>query len=140
MNARKGMRAFTLLELMIVVVILAILAATASVRYGKIVLKSKVAKARHAISLIGEAEKIFEVENDGYQDTATGSIDTDIGSGATGINLSELDNDSIFQYRVSGGVISAEPQSGVKVGSCTAGDKITYDLNSGSWTMDSCYQ
>jgi len=60
---KKG---FTLLELLIVVIIVAVLASFAIPQYLTSVEKGKVAKAKNALSLIAKAEKMYRAEMDVY--------------------------------------------------------------------------
>lgn len=62
---------FTLLELLIVVVIVAILAAVAIPGYFNVVEKTKIAKAEHYLSLIAQANKMCHEEEQTYAPVVT---------------------------------------------------------------------
>ena len=133
---------FTLLELVIVSVIIAILASLGVASYRKVIVKAKAAKAKHAIRLIAEAEKIWQLDNGSYAAVASGSVDATIGTNKTGINLAVVDNDTNFNYSVIGvgpGTGTVCAVNSVVIGACGMGKAITLDLSTGKWVTDNCY-
>lgn len=62
-------KAFTLVELMVVVVIIGILATLAIPQYAKAIERAKVGKAKHALPLIVQANKMYGAENNAYTST-----------------------------------------------------------------------
>ncbi|MGA2774964.1 MAG: prepilin-type N-terminal cleavage/methylation domain-containing protein [Candidatus Omnitrophota bacterium] len=67
---RKG---FTLIELIIVVIAIGILATIAVPQYLKAVERAKSAKAKHALSLVSQAEKMYRAQNDTYLAVGAGA-------------------------------------------------------------------
>lgn len=64
-------RAFTLVELLIVVIIIGILASVGIVQYGTVIEKSRSAEAYSVLADIVAAEKAYFVDNDAYTSTFT---------------------------------------------------------------------
>ena len=62
----KKARAFTLTEMVIVVVLVGILASMALPRYIRVVEKGRTAEARHVLGLIRDAEIAYYLEFDAY--------------------------------------------------------------------------
>ena len=92
-------KAFTLVELIIVVIIIGILATLAIPQYSKAVERSKAAKAKYALSLIRQAEELYFDNYDAY--TTTGMLDTLASKLDPYIELSQLVNDLDWWYEVS---------------------------------------
>ncbi|MBD3263826.1 MAG: prepilin-type N-terminal cleavage/methylation domain-containing protein [Candidatus Omnitrophica bacterium] len=88
-------KTFTMVELLVVVIIVAILATFALPQYLKAVEKAKAGKAKHNLSLISQAQKMYWDENDAYVAVASGAHDTTLG---TYVELSDVDNDSDWNY------------------------------------------
>ncbi len=65
---RKGRRAFTLLELLLVLVIVSILAAIAVFTYKRIVNKARFTQAQTALKHLQKTETIYFSEHDIYMD------------------------------------------------------------------------
>jgi len=139
---RMDKKSFTLLELMIVVVIIGILAIIGLVSSGRVRVKSKAAKAKHAISLIAEAEKMYQMSYGVYWPVGVGAVNAGIGANATGMNISAVDNDTDFNYSVTGAAaaVNINANNPIVHGTCGAGSLITLNLPTGSWTIPGCYQ
>jgi len=137
MAENKG---FTLLELLVVTIIVSILAALGIVQYRRNMPKAKASKSKNALSLISEAEKMYQVVyGQFYRVLVSETIDGEIGTGATGMNLAAVDNDTDFEYSVSvAGLISANNPA--TIGACDANTPITYNLADGVIIVPSCYK
>ena len=85
-------RAFTLIELMIVVAIIGILAAIAIPSYSKFQCRAKQSEAKIGLKLIGAAEETYRAEFDGYV------AGTDGGSGAANIINSAILHGNVRRY------------------------------------------
>lgn len=133
-------KSFTLIELLIVVIIIGILAGLGVIQYSKVVVKAKAGKAKHAISLIAEAEKIYRIDNVTYRSIAAGqSVNGRVGANETGINLAAIDNDTDFNYTVTAaGLIQA--RNPVAIGGCAPNRTISLDLVTGLWNINGCYE
>ena len=93
-------KSFTLLELLIVVIILAILATFAVPQYLNAVERTKISKACSALKLILKAEIMYRAENNNYLSVGLGGpFDTT----ALGnyLELVDIDNDIDWNYRAN---------------------------------------
>lgn len=138
---QKNRVCFTLMELMIVLVIIAILAALGLSFYRNTITKAKAGKAQNAISLIIEAEKIFRIDNNVYINFNYGQANAVIGTNVTGMNLGAVDADNDFRYRVTGAdLIRGMPRR--QIGTCPANNagEIRYTLSTETWTIPACYR
>jgi prepilin-type N-terminal cleavage/methylation domain-containing protein len=127
-------KSFTLIELLMVVVIISILAVTAIPIYNNSVRNTRISKAQHAIALIAQAEKLYIIEEDGYNKILTGeSVNTKIGTAMTGIDLNDLDNDPDWAYTFDTvtNVITAKG----KAGRPTVGTTVQFNLNTGVFSF-----
>lgn len=129
----KDKKHFTLLELILVVVIIAILAAIAMPLYYKAITKSVVSKAKHGINLVAQAEKLLKTEAGVYASVAAGQVDPTIGEPVTGVNLKDLDTDIEWTFTVDVGasnIIIAR-----KKRNPYSGSTVTYNLDNGIMTV-----
>jgi len=131
--------AITLGELLIVVIVIAIIAALAVANYRKAANKAKVSKAKHAISLIAEAEKMYKIDRGYYLTVAADAVEATIGTAVTGLNLAVVDNDTYFTYSVTDADVISGSNTKV-IGSCGVGSTITLDLPTGVWNVPGCYK
>ncbi len=139
MLSKRNHYSFTLVELLITVIIVGILAGIGISYYVNIVPKAKAAKAKHAITLITEAEKMHRLDAGSYRAVPPGTINGRIGAGVTGMNLAALDNDTDFNYSVTaaGRIKAINP---VAIGGCAAGTEIRFEISTGVLTVPSCYR
>ena len=124
---KKG---FTLLELLIVVIVIAILATFAIPQYLKAVERAKEAKGKHNLSLIAQAEKMYRAENDVY-------LNFGADPGTTALNdyveLLDVDADTDWDYSVAGATASAFTATATRVDGPNAAETIVLNQN-GVWT------
>ena len=107
-------------------------------QYRKIIPKTKASKAKHVLSLIAEAEKMYSADYGVYWPVAAGAVEATIGATVTGMNLAAVDNDTDFAYSVAANVISAS--NSVAIGACAANTPITYNLSTGVTNVPACYE
>jgi type IV pilus assembly protein PilE len=126
---RKG---FTLIELIVVVIVIAILASFAVPQYITSIERAKKAKAENALGIIAQAEKMYRAENDTYVNFASGAADATLGSY---VELDEVDNDTDWDYQVTGATTTAFLATATRSGGSNNGETVTVD-QSGSWGGD----
>jgi type IV pilus assembly protein PilE len=126
---RKG---FTLIELIVVVIIIAILASFAVPQYITSIERAKKAKAENALGIIAQAEKMYRAENDTYVNFASGAADATLGSY---VELDEVDNDTDWNYQVTGATTTAFLATATRSGGSNNGETVTVD-QSGNWGGD----
>ncbi len=88
-------RGFTLIELIIVIIIIGVLATLAVPQYLKSTERAKVAKAKHAMGIIAQAEKMYRAQNDTYIDIGANAADANLGAFT---ELADIDNDPDWAY------------------------------------------
>jgi len=122
-----------------VVIIMGILATLGKVAYHKVVVKAKAGKAKHAIALIAEAEKMYMVDYGVYWEVGADAVEATIGTAVSGMKLEVVDNDTLFTYSVTaGGEIRAINTTAI--GKCPAGTVITSDIATGVTVVPACYK
>jgi type IV pilus assembly protein PilE len=126
---RKG---FTLIELIVVVIVIAILASFAVPQYITSIERAKKAKAENALGIIAQAEKMYRAENDVYVNFADGAADATLGSY---VELDEVDNDTDWDYQVTGATTTAFLATATRSGGSNNGETVTVD-QSGTWGGD----
>jgi type IV pilus assembly protein PilE len=124
---RKG---FTLIELIVVVIVIAILASFAVPQYITSIERAKEAKAKNALGIIAQAEKMYRAENDTYVNVADGSFDATLGSY---VELAEIDADTDWDYAVTGASTTAFTATATRNGGSNNGETVIVD-QSGSWS------
>ncbi|MFA5118065.1 MAG: prepilin-type N-terminal cleavage/methylation domain-containing protein [Candidatus Omnitrophota bacterium] len=122
-------RGFTLIELIIVIIIIGVLATLAVPQYLKSTERAKGAKARHALGIIAQAEKMYRAENDTYINVAADAADATLGAYT---ELAEMDNDVDWQYVVSGSGTAAFLITATRSDGNNATETITID-QAGVW-------
>jgi len=125
---------FTLIELIIVIIVIGILATVAIPQYLKAVERAKGSKARHALGLIAQAEKMYRAENDTYVDFAAGAANADPGLGAF-VELADVDADVDWTYSVGGSATNAFTATATRSAGPNATETITLDQD-GVWTIN----
>jgi len=123
---KKG---FTLIELIVVVIIIAILSTFAVPQYLKVVERAKGGKARHNMSLIAQAEKMYRAENDTYINAGSGAANATLGQY---VELSDVDADTEWTYVVSAATASAFTLTATRVDGANASETLTL-TESGTW-------
>lgn len=125
---KKG---FTLVELIIVVIIIGILATIAVPQYMKAVERARAGKARSALVMISNAEKMYGAEWNGlYTAVAAGGL---VGSGVNNyVEMSDIAADVDWNYSVT---IAANEYSVIatKKTALPNGDETIILSQSGQW-------
>lgn len=124
---KKG---FTLLELLIVVIVIAVLASFAVPQYLTAVERAKRAKAQNALGLIAQAEKMYRAEQDTYVNFANGRANATLGSY---VELNEIDTDISWNYTVTGSSASAFTITAIRTGGPNNGETVILN-QSGVWS------
>ncbi len=126
-HARQG---FTLIELIIVVIVIGILATVAVPQYLKAVERAKGGKARHALGVIAQAEKMYRAENDTYIAAAAGGLNAAMGSF---VEMADIDGDNDWACIVGAATASTFTATCTRAaGTPNAGETITLN-ESGTW-------
>ncbi|MFO8053235.1 MAG: prepilin-type N-terminal cleavage/methylation domain-containing protein [Candidatus Omnitrophota bacterium] len=129
---RKG---FTLLELLIVVIVVAILASFAVPQYLSAVERAKGGKARHNLSIIMQAEKMCRAANDSYvaiDDTPDNNPCGGEGNLGTFVEMTDIGADNDWTYASSNVGTNAITLTATRNGGPNNGETITLDQD-GTW-------
>lgn len=129
----KKRHAFTLIELIIVVIVIGILATLAVPQFLKATERAKIAKAKNALGLLAKAEKLYRAERDTYVNTAARRANATLGSY---MELQDVDSDADWTYVVGGVNTTAFTATATRVGGSINGCTIT--LNQNSNMVDGC--
>ncbi|MFH1505123.1 MAG: prepilin-type N-terminal cleavage/methylation domain-containing protein [Candidatus Omnitrophota bacterium] len=139
-KSRRLKKGFTLIELIIVIVIIGIIATFAVPQYFGFIGRAQGAKAKNAITLIVQAEKIIRAETSSYMPVASGaSINGTIGTNASGMDLTEIDNDANFVYDVTAAGVVTATMSNEAAGNCPETATITFTMATNAWTEHDCF-
>jgi len=139
-------RSWSLLELMVVTIIIGVLAGLAVPQYNKMIIKSKLSRAKHAMSMIAQAQRLYESEEHVFTAFVSYGSPFTVLSNVTGIDLTSILSDDYFEYRWSDTTDGVWSRNKVRVGDCVPGTNYgfnSYILATGAWTWDTnntgCY-
>lgn len=123
---RKG---FTLIELIVVVIIIGILATIAVPQYLKATERAIAGKAKNALALISQAEKLYRAENNTYINVGAGSANAVLGGY---VELNAVDSDTHWTYTVTGATTSAFLATATRSSGANSGETYTV-TEAGVW-------
>ncbi|MFA6217206.1 MAG: prepilin-type N-terminal cleavage/methylation domain-containing protein [Candidatus Omnitrophota bacterium] len=126
---KKG---FTLIELIIVIIIIGVLATLAVPQYLKSTERAKAAKAKHAMGIIAQAEKMYRADNDTYINIAEGTANTSPGLGDFS-EIGDIDLDPDWTYDITDADTDSFTLIAVRVDGNNAGEQISL-TEAGVWT------
>ncbi|MBI4981853.1 MAG: prepilin-type N-terminal cleavage/methylation domain-containing protein [Candidatus Omnitrophica bacterium] len=118
---KKG---FTLIELLIVIIVIGILATVAVPQYLKATERAKIAKAKTALGLIANAEKMYRGEKDIYTTALTNATLTNL---EPYIEMTQIIADPDWDYSTNAGTASAFTATATRVGGNYNNQTITMD-------------
>ncbi len=125
---KKG---FTLLELLIVVIVIAILATFAIPGYLNAVEKAKTSKAKHHLGLIAQAEKMYRGEMDTYLAAADVDENADLHDY---VEMDEVGSDADWDYAVA--IVGADGFTATATRVTSDGGAAVTGNNAGTVTLD----
>ena len=123
---KKG---FTLLELLIVIIVIGILATIAIPQYLATIERGQMGKARHAMGLLAQAEKMYRTENASYLAVADGAANAGLGGF---VELADVDADTDWTYVIGGVAAGTFLVTATRVGGTNNGEFMTVNQD-GIW-------
>jgi len=88
-----------MVELVIVMIIIGLLATFAVPQFGKVIEKTKVAKAKNSLALVCKAQKMWYAEKETYQSCTVSDCQTKF---ATVIDIQQIGADPDWDYNCAG--------------------------------------
>ena len=128
---RLRKKGFTLVELIVVVIVIGILATVAVPQYLKATERAKLGKARNAMALIAQGEKLYRADLDTYINTALDANNAVLGPY---VELVDVDADPDWSYQVTGAGAGAFLITATRTGGSNNGESITLN-QAGVWAM-----
>jgi len=133
----------TLIELLIVVIIVGVLALISIPNFSGARSAALHAHAQNSMAHIAHAAKIWNAE----QGTAAapfptvndGTFEANLGTGVTGIDLTGIDSDPIWDYNLNGATSNITATfNGTASNACTDGKSFTYNLVTNVFSTFTC--
>jgi prepilin-type N-terminal cleavage/methylation domain-containing protein len=129
-------KAFTLIELLIVVIVIAVLAGIAMPMYLNSVEAAKAGKAIHSLGIIVQAENMYRAENDEYLAIGVAELLNASGLGNY-TELDEVDADEFWDYSVTDTTGDTLTARATRTSGSREGEEITLDqtgiVDRGPW-------